>query len=326
MVYKTSSKTGYQKNLYYSIITYISKHNKLPDTLLSKSARQYHINKLKSDGVIMKKGYGFWEADINKFEDLKKLEKFKNSVYDGRDIRGHGFHYKVVIPSIANWHKREKFLEDINKKKHNKGLFYVNSKGTWKGQRIIIKGYKCWLCNNSLVIYTPKGKSFYHYTARDSMQSAFIDLIGVLKSIENKLGIDIKFKGKYRVTTSKQHFGRINDSLAKEYNKEKRKLYIKQDGVYWLIIDNSFNLNELECLNTKTAKEDMDDGVVPFFNSVRSNKGVTLDSLMGMIAGVTKNQVVFDANMMSHISAIKELALGVKELRKEIKKINNRKL
>lgn len=333
MAYKRSSKTAYLKKLHYCIISYINKHNKLPDTMLSKSARQYHITKLKSDGVIRKDAYAFWTADMQRFEDLKKLEKFKNSIGDGRNIRGHGFHYKVVLPEIANWNKRRDFLVNINKKKNKKGLFFVDSKATWNGQRIIIKKYKCWLCDDSIVIYTPKGKSFFHYTARYSIQSAFIDLISVLKSIENKMGIDIKFKGKYKVTTSKQHFGKINDSLAKEYNQKKRKLYIKQDGKYWLIIDNSFNLNELECLNSKTGIPDMDDGIVPFFNSVRSNKGVTIDTLKDLIYSVTKNQKVHADNMLSHVGAVQDLGTGVNELRntvkelmKEIKKINNSKV
>tara|TARA_Y100000310_G_scaffold345849_1_gene471326 strand:+ start:7239 stop:8198 length:960 start_codon:yes stop_codon:yes gene_type:complete len=314
MVYNRSTKTAYIKKLYYSIVSYIKEYNKLPPTTLSKAARQYHINKLKYDGVIRKIGYGVWEADMDRFDQLKAIKKYKNSIGDGRNIRGHGFHYKIVFPEISNWGKRIALLD-------KKKILYKESKATWQGQRIIIKGYKCWLCNNSIVVYTPKGKSFYHYTAQDSMQSAFIDLISVLRGLESRLGIVLKFKGKYKVTTNKQHFGKINDSLAKEYNNKKRKLYIKQDGEYWLIIDNSFNLNELECVHPKTAKEDMDDGVVPFINSVRSNKGVTIDTLKDMIYGVTKNQLVFDSNMESHLNVLEKLGSAVDELRNEIKNL-----
>lgn len=261
---KSTKKTAYIKKLKYTIISSILEKGKLPETSLSPQALQYHLTNLKLEGIIWKIGK-VWMADKDKWEQYNFKESLKKQHYGGRDIRGHGFQWYLKIPSIPGWSKRERKLKE-----------YVESKAVWKGQKIVVRNYKCWLLDKCIIMYLPKGKSFYHYSAEESYSMAVRDLYGTLKGLENRLGISLKIDGKYQVKPSKQHYAKIKDSLAKDFNQRKEKLRVLFEGEEWLIIDDSFNLNELEFVNSSSSKRDADKVGLPFIREM-DKAGITTE-------------------------------------------------
>jgi hypothetical protein len=274
---KRSSKTGYKNNLNLYVVSYVFENGKLPTTSMKKSTFQYHLNKLKSDGVLFKKGYGVWSVDKDKFEALCFQKEVQKQGRGYQTIRGHGFHWKLSIPSIVNWVKREEYLK--------KKLMYYNQNRI-KGQRIIIKGYKIWLFDTSIIIYNPRNKSFFEESAKGSYQEALRDILTIIEQIESKLQISFKINQKYMLKPSKQHYAHIENELAKEYNDNKKKLYIKYNEQGWLLIDKSLGVNELETIHSKTAISDMDKVLTPFFNDLKEHREKTGESLT--ISGLLK--------------------------------------
>jgi len=278
---KRSSKTAYKKNLKFTIVKYIYENNKLPVLPLSYSALSYHLKQLISDGIIFKKGYATWTADMDKWEASQFKKEVQKQHRGTKDIRGHGFQWHLNIPTQYNWYKLKDYLDkkDI--------LYYSQSKV--KGIRLLIRKYKVWFYPNSIIIYTPKEKSFYEYTAKNSYQDALFDVLKVINSIENTLHIDLRIDFKYWIKPSKQHYAILRNGLAKEYNDNNKKLYIKADDEKgWLLIDKSLGTDELEGIHPITAKNDIDKVVKPFFNGLKKHfeatgESLTLNSMLEMV-------------------------------------------
>ena len=135
---KTSKHTTYANDVYLCIISYVQTKNKLPTLGMSKQSRNRYVSRLKKWGIIKKRGYGFW-VFIGEKDWQKEVNKQGN---DTKNIGGHAFHYRLRLPDLKNWDKREKFLIKYK-------IPYVPSKAVWKGYRLIILGYKVWLCDNS---------------------------------------------------------------------------------------------------------------------------------------------------------------------------------
>lgn len=281
MLQSTSKKTGYKKDFYLDIVSHIKEYHKLPVLSISKMARNYYIKRLKLDGIIFNIGYGVWSIDWDKWEQRRYVEKVKKQGSDTKSIRGHGFHYKVAIPKVSNWSKREDYL-----KKND--ILYVKSNANWVGFRIIINKYKVWLCNNSIVIYAPKNKSFYNMTASMSRSNAINELFNIMSHIESMLGVDLKIGGKYLYKVSKQHYASIKDEMAKLVNKDSSKIVIRYNGEEWLLFDRSLNVDEQETIHPQDAHVDMDNIIKPFYNDlkehyVKTNEALTISGLLHLI-------------------------------------------
>jgi len=283
---KTSKKTGYQNHFYLSVVSYIKQYNKLPDLHISKQRRNYYIKRLKLDDIIHREGYAFWVVDWDRWEQLRFIEQVKKQGSDAKNIRGHGFHFRVAIPELKNWHNRERYLI-------KKEIFYKESKATWKGYRLIVFGYKVWLCDESLVIYAPKDKSFYHFSAQESKINALNELFAVLARVESLLNVDLKFKNKYMWKVSKQHYGKIKDSMAKLVNTESSKIVVRYKNEEWLLFDRSLKVDEQETIHPQTADSDMDNIVVPFYNNlkdhyVKTGECMTFGKVLEVMTGLSK--------------------------------------
>ena len=281
MQHQTGKKTGYGNSFYLSIVSYIKLHNKLPNLSLSKEARNYYVKKLKLDGIIFNIGYGVWSVDWDKWEQLCFIEKVKKQGSDVKSIRGHGFHYKVAIPKLSNWNNREDYL-----KKNN--ILYVRSNANWKGFRVMINKYKAWLCDNSIVIYAPKNKSFYNWTAEMSRFNAINELFNIMSHLESMLSVDLKIEGKYLYKVSKQHYASIKDEMARLVNKDSSKIVIRYNGQEWLLFDRSLNVDEQETIHPQDAHVDMDNIIKPFYNDlkehyVKTNEALTIGGLLQLI-------------------------------------------
>ena len=201
------------------------------------------------------------------------------------------------------------------------------------GQSIIYKGKKIWLTNKSLIIYDKD--SYIKNCSKESKNLAISNMLILVKGLEKVFKISFKVNGDYRFKVSRQHYSKMKDELAKQYDKKGNKLRIYNDKGLWFLIDNSYNLHESETVHPRTSDEDMDSSIVPFFNSLKETKGFTTSFVLEALEKQTKlskniqqNQLIFAENMKSHIGAIKDLGLGVRKLTKVVSNIKeeNRKL
>jgi len=326
---KTTSKTESQNlNLKLCIVEYVRQHNKLPDWK-SPSALDYYLKPLKIAGVLNRKGYGLWVIDWDKWTSyyLKQLQKTRDrkvqkNTKGYNPIRGHGYQFKIKVPKINDWKRRKEIL--VKSKKA-----YTPLKGN--AYRIIILGCKIWLVEDGLVVYFPRGRSYYGQTANESQAKALYDLRRVLLRLENVLRIRLRSKHGYMFTVDKQHYAEIENDLAKQCNNDKEKIKITgDDGQVWLVMDYSLSSDELEVTHAKRSLGDMQNVLSPFMNDLRNHKARTGETLVvtdlwKAIASLIEDRQHFADNLNSHVKAVQELAKGVNDLRKEQKRIWTRR-
>lgn len=270
----------------------------------------YYLRQFKDCGLLVKKGYGVWE--------VKKEVKTQLRIPSHKETRGHGFTWVVKVPKEnKSWSNR---LEILIKKSISFKLV-----GIKQTPRIMIRDRKVWLGNKQIVIYEPF--SYFGTNAIESRKLAVYELLKIIRTLEEKLGIDLKTKEGYLFHPSKEHYALIRNSLAIQCDKEGKKLSIVDKGKEWCLCDNSFNLHELETVNDNSLVNNL--GLQKVLNSYK-NTGwkVTPEFTLNAINQVTQNQSMYNKNFESHVSAIKELSSSVRRLTEQVERLEelNRKL
>lgn len=293
---------------------------------ISKTALQYHLTKLKQAGAITKIGYGVWEVSDTAFSDIKRST---NSPRVGRatpptciqtnlnlfEVRGHAFVFTLRPQSdLRNWtnENRELYLS-----KNNIPYKALNLYGG--GQAIVYKGHKVWLTNKSVILYDTG--SYFAQEAAKAKSHAIHHYTTLIKGLERLLNADFTQNAgrTYKFKVSRQHYALINNALARQYNEANEKLEVYTDKGLWFLIDNSFNMNEAEMVHPETAEPDTVK-VVNFFNSIKAQEdGITIDQLLQLSSSIQQNQLLFSENALAHVDVIKQLGIGVQELNKRLK-------
>lgn len=315
------------KNLYLSILWRIKKGDNptkiCNDLNLKKQKVNYYLSTLKKSGCIKKIGYGVWEY-IKEFEE-KEVQKSvvigKNSGHTLKNqIRGHGFLFKLSLPkNFKNWENRENILKEL---KIKFDPYYVG--GVKRGQRLTAQNTKVALTDKSILINFPE--SYIRETATLAQKDAIAKFLRVVKSLERILRANFSEFGKYRFRVLRQHYALIKNSLARQYlDKEynNKKLYVYSDRGLWLLIDNSYNLEELETVHKKTAVKD-NKKVQDFFNGLDMVEGFTPQFVLNALAQNNTQLLSYAEQNKEHLKLIQEYRAESRANRAE--SLENRKL
>ena len=256
---------------------------------------QYHLSSLKAHGLIKKVGYGTWEilknydkttsvlstrvANINRLKQKSKTEVLLKPDF----VRGHAFQFKLELPNnLKNWKRREEIL--INLKIPFKKINLFGG-----AQSLNFENNKIWLTNKSIIIY--EKESFISEFARETKSEAINHFLKIIKRLERHLRANFSTHGKYRFKVTRQHYSLIKNALARQYNATGSKLEVYSDKGLWLLIDDSYNLNELETVHSKTGIPD-NEKVQNFFNSLKEFP-ITSKEIFKSMQDTSKNQEIF---------------------------------
>lgn len=215
-----------QNNNFYFTIVKLLKEGKNPQKIstklnISKQKLNYYLRKLKDKGIINKIGYATWEVKHDFEHALSSNPK---------QVRGHAFIWVVKLNNKIDWKSR---LEQLKMPyRLNRGII----------PRVIINNRKILLGKKSITVY--ESHSFYGDKATESRKYAVISLLETLGKIESKFQINLR---PYIFRPTREHYGLIKNDLAQQCNRNKEKIYIRDDVEgEWLWIDDSFQLGELE--------------------------------------------------------------------------------
>ena len=275
------------------------------DLEISKQNLYYYTTTLKKAGCIKKIGYGVW-----KYLKDYKAEKVKKIVVIGQnsratlnenDVRGHGFLFKLSLPeNFRNWEKREKILTKLGVKFNP---YFVG--GIKRGQRLTAQKTKVALTDKSIIINFPE--SFIRETATLAKKDALEKFLRVVKHLERTFRADFSQFGNYKFRVSRQHYSLIKNSLARQYlNNEydKKKLHVYSGRGLWLLIDNSFNLAELEAVHKDTGVKDCTK-VQEFMNGLDMVEGYTPQFIMKALATNNAQLLEYKDQNIEHLKLIK---------------------
>lgn len=297
------------KNLYLSTLERIKRGDNptkiCKDLNIKKQNLNYYISTLKREGCIDKIGYGCW-VYLKPF----KVQKTKKAVVIGRksggslkeEVRGHGFMFKLNLPKdLRNWKKREEILEKLMIKFNP---YYVG--GVKRGQRLTAQKTKVALTDKSIIVNFPEG--YIRETATLARKDAVARFLRVIKHLERILRANFSEFGKYKFRVSRQHYALIKNSLARQYLDDeynKKKLHVYSGRGLWLLIDNSFNLEELETVHKKTAVKD-NEKVQDFFNGLDMVKGFTPQFVLKALAQNNTQLLSYAEQNKEHLALIQD--------------------
>lgn len=231
---------------------------------ISTRAIRKTIKKLKDKGLISlsKQGVG------GSYHFLKQTKKGLQS--SGNLIRLHDEQFKIKIKTPENRIKT----------------------------RIEIENNKCLLWKNSIDIYS--NQSFYGKDEDEAERKSIDYWDRIFNILENDLNILFLKDRKQNIKRVRAHYSETDNEMAKEANKEpKQKITLKaeEDGKEWLKVDNSLNLNEIETVHPKTAKEDMKEVIRPLFTELRANPYFLRDFRVAMTD--VKDSIVLMAKLQT---------------------------
>lgn len=274
-------KKTHKKDLYFYIFEFVKNNKALPTKEFSKQKLNYYVRELKKADLIRSTGYATWEIS-GEYEDFKKYKQVKKVNYDGKKTRGHGFVFQILLKPIENWDQRDIYLREN----------FIPFEKIRQGQSIKLRGHTIWLCNKSIVVYFSPRSSFYATDSYSSSGRALIECKETLKVLEKSLRVDLKYGKGWFIREAKSHYADINNCLAKYYRtKGVNQFNIEQNGKTWALVDNSFNLLELETIaGNGESKGDLPK-LQMFLNDLRDNPTTitaTKEELTGLILNLAK--------------------------------------
>lgn len=142
--------------------------------------------------------------------------------------------------------------------------------------------------------------------------------------IENLFKIKLVKNYKACMEVVCQEYARLNDVLAKIYNKRGDQLLITgDDGKIWMITDKSFNGDEREYIHTEKAPED-EEAISKSMNILRDNPTIMNDNRKEIInlKGVFPVMEEYNKNLKLHIRVQEEQLKTQKETQKILKKMS----
>jgi len=348
----------------YSIWVGINSKNKsqkdISDELeLSKQNLKYYRDILVKRGFI-KKGIGYGQWEILKEYDKKELENLGKEVKKTRrigtqqveevkktkEVRGHAIQIKLFKPKdYRNWEKRREIFDHIGLdwKPH-----YIG--GIERGEIIELDGIKIQFYHKTIVFNFDR-KSFESYVAKESQNLGVLSFLKLVKKLERMFNNSpLSHFGRYKFKITRQHYSLVHNALAKQYIDKEKKLHCYAGRGLYLLIDNSFNLEELETVHPDTAVED-NEKVQTFFNegidkadleTIKETTPIKIKEAFvesaNQIKFLAENQRkatedigVFAHEIRTHIPAYEKMGnftellyKELKDLKKEIKNLKNK--
>lgn len=294
---------------------------------LKKQRVDYYLSSLKERGLIKKVGYGTYEI-LKNYEQKKSKKTTRIDMHNPRDnldlfkpdsVRAHAFQFTLSInPNLRNWDKREHLLKQA-------GIKFKPLRLYGGAQSLQFKGRKVWLTRKSIIIF--EKSSYMAENSTEARKYAVYDFLAFVGALERYLKADFGAtrQDRLKFKVSRQHYALIKNALAKQYDKEGKKLEVSNEKGQWFIIDNSFNLNEAETIHPQTADKD-NIKVQAFFNGIKKFEGFTPEFVVNSIGQNAQNLESYAIHLKAHVESVQKLGDAVQKLTQKIEELDNRKV
>ena len=164
---------------------------------------------------------------------------------------------------------------------------------------LLIDGNRVVLYKDSIEIYSKK--MFLGEDAQQATSGSFEYWDRFFVRLEHELRVILIKPRSQNIKLVKAEYAEINNELAREYNlsADKIRVYTKDDGKLWFLIDNSLNLHEAETVHPETAKQDIEK-VKDVFNDIRDKPHLKLSELSQCMAETAKqlNELTHGVNAL----------------------------
>lgn len=260
------------------------------------------IKPLKQKNIVKNVGYGTWDVRSEPLGGHGQVAFIKD-----RTIRGHGYRFRLVIPKLKNWSRRDFYLKHRN----------IPHEQKYGYQKLIIKGFNIKLYEKVIIIIFPKNRSYFGKIAKEVNYYAIQEFIKIIEKLERILNCSFAINRKYKYRIHRQHHSLVDNEVAKIYEEKKEKLEFRdRNNERRILVDNSFNLHELEAVNPKHAPSDITKVQLLLEDIIE--RGLTLSSLDKKQREFLK-RITINAEGINNISILQTQL--IQEFTKFIKKI-----
>jgi hypothetical protein len=192
-----------------------------------------------------------------------------SSLNHKHQFRLHGQRFYIEILDTT-----EAFLKKINK--IGKAIEYIDGN---------------YVTYNEKYVQILGKKDFWAETPLEAEEESLEYWTRFILRLEQKLKVILLKNGYENIRYSKSgEFAETNNELARDYNNRKDKLMVRgtKDNKVWLVIDNSFNLNEIETTHSKFS---MDDAikVADHFNDIRDFPVLKPSEISRVVGEISRN-------------------------------------
>lgn len=277
---KRVKKNNLKKDLDFAIFLHIN-DGSFPAQIaramkISKQRVQYYTASLDERGLIKKDGQGAWKTiknyvpkrskkstQVATLTTHKSFDSFKG--FKPNSIRGHAYMFKFRLPVMRRWSNDDRELL-LSKR----GFSFDKLRIVGGGQGFHFRKRRVWITNKSVIVYTAEGESYFGENPEYAHAVAVKRILYLIKALERILGRKFSQNGRYELKTCRQHHSLIKNALANIYNRKKEPLKVYDEKGLWLLIDDSFNLGELEAVHPKTSIPDAK-GMQKVMNTLKKN-------------------------------------------------------
>ncbi len=155
------------------------------------------------------------------------------------------------------------------------------------GKLITVDGNRVKCSRHSVEVYSDQ--SFFGDDVQSVTSKSFQYWGRFFTRLEHDLQVILVRPRSQNITLVKHEYAEINNELARDIyvKKEALRIYTKDDGKLWFIIDNSFNLHEAEAVHPIDAQQDME-GVKAHFNDIRENTTLLPSDILKLLGRTDK--------------------------------------
>lgn len=288
---------------------------------VSKQRFNYHLKKLKTLGIVEKRGYGVWVVNRENFylldktkENVKQRSKkeVKNiapsrwggavsSLFTSNNVSGHAYMWVLKTPGFPFERVRDRL---------DSGLFKVIPQGL-SFDTELFSGWRVWLCRRSVVLYAPKDSRFFASDELLAYKSALSECLVVVRRLEKLLGFSLRFRKDYVLKPRREHNAHCDELVARGVSERGERFAVWDSSGVWLRVDSSLGVPELECEASGSSDrvEEVRDAsrlVREDFNCLK-DQGVTRQFLLEQDARIQGKLENYADNIETHVRVMRRI-------------------
>ena len=213
-------------------------------------------------------------------------------------------HYEKVDKSQPTLpiHKVRLHGQEFNVKILFKDKRYEKLRG--RANTVFVDGCTVRLYRDSVEVYS--NRSFWGEDVQKVTSESFVFWNRFFSRLESDLKV-LLVKSRYdNVRLVNSHYSEVNNELSRDCKEKgvKLRVFTRDDGKLWFLIDNSFNLSEAETVHPESSKGDMEK-VKDVFNDIRDKPLYPLSELSSMMADTVKQLNSVSHGLSSVVSFLK---------------------
>jgi hypothetical protein len=241
------------------------------------------------------------------YKILRNLKK-KGALNNGLQSQGTSQPNTMISSGNIRLHSQEFNIKLIYQDKRYQELLV-------KSNLMHLEGHTIKLFRNSIEIYSGEGFSFYGVNEQESTSKSLNYWGKFFTRLEHELKVIIIKDRCRNIKEVNHHYARTDSEICKNAikNKEQIRVFALEDGKLAFITDDSFGFREDETLHPITAMFDRKN-IHKQVNDWRLNNPPTNSELKELVYEVTKNQMIFDKNMSSHLRVLNKLEKAINRL------------